>query len=208
MKHIECLPDCYRKDKEGNNFKLLELGIGAINELKEDILAVKASLDLKQATGKTLDLYGEMLEQQRGILSDEQYRYMIFARIGRNSVQGDYASIMDALLLMFGSTQGEVSLDDLELSEDNRACVVNLTKFPISILIKAGFSSRQAVKMIELLLPICVTLSADNFEGTFEFAETDNEYDDSAGFADINQMIGGYFGLLLGDDDKIPILPI
>nr|WP_279288712.1 DUF2612 domain-containing protein [Hungatella hominis] len=149
-----------------------------------------------------------MLEQRRGLLTDEQYRYMLLTRIGRNVVQGDYQSIMNALVLMFGSRQGDITLDDLELEEEDCPCVVKLTKFPISVLVNAGFSSRQAVQMIETLLPICITLDADNFEGTFEFAKLDQEYDETAGFADLKQTIGGYFGLLLGEDDKIPILPI
>lgn len=208
MKNVERLPDCYRKDQDSNNYKLLELNSLAIEELKADIKAVKNVLDLNLAAGKSLDLYGDMLGQRRGLLNDEQYRYMLFARIGRNIVQGDYQSIMNTLVLMFGSQHGDITLDDLDLKEEETPCVVKLSKFPISVLMNAGFSSRQAVTMIEMLLPICVTLSADNFEGTFEFAELDQEYDESSGFADIAQSIGGYLGLLLGDDDKIPILPL
>lgn len=208
MRNAERLPDCYRKDSEGNNYKLLELNQAAVVELQADIEAVRNALDLNSASGKTLDLYGEMLDQRRGLLNDEQYRYMLLTRIGRNVVQGDYQSIMNALVLMFGSSQGDISLDDLELGEEERPCVVKLTKFPIAVLVNAGFSSRQAVQMIESLLPICITLDADNFEGTFEFAELAGDYSEEAGFANLEQTIGGYFGLLLGEDDKIPILPI
>lgn len=208
MKHIDRLPDCYRKDENSNNFKLLELNSRTIQELRKDLKAVLDVLDLNQAAGKTLDLYGDMLQQKRGLLNDEQYRYMLFSKIGRNTVQGDYNSIMNTLVLMFNSQKGDITLDDLDLVEEDRACVVKLTKFPIFVLVNAGFSSRQAVTMIESLLPVCVTLSADNFEGTFEFAEFDGEYDKAAGFADLAQTYGGYFGLLLGEDDTIPVLPI
>lgn len=208
MKPVDRLPDCYRKDSEGNNYKLLELGWEETENLRSDIRKAWDALDLNQAEGRTLDLYGDMLGQRRGLLNDEQYRYMILTRIGRNIVQGDYKSIMRALVLMFGGEQGDISLDDLELGEEDRPCVVKLTKFPIAVLVNAGFSSRQAVQMIESLLPICITLDADNFEGTFAFAELDQEYDETAGFADLKQTIGGYFGLLLGEDDKIPVLPI
>ena len=208
MKNVERLPDCYRKDQDSNNYKLLELNSLAIEELKADIIAVKNVLDLNLAAGKSLDLYGDMLGQRRGLLNDEQYRYMLFARIGRNIVQGDYQSIMNTLVLMFGSQHGDITLDDLDLKEEETPCVVKLSKFPISVLMNAGFSSRQVVTMIEMLLPVCVTLAADNFEGTFEFAELDQIYDESSGFADIEQILGGYLGLLLGDDDTIPILPI
>lgn len=208
MKPVERLPDCYRKDPDSNNYKLLQLGQEAAEELRADIQSVLDVLDIQYAGGKTLDLYGSMLGQRRGLLSDEQFRYMLLSKIGRNTVQGDYNSIMRNLMLMFGGRMGDIALEDLEVEEAERPCVVQLTKFPISVLVNAGFSSRQAVRMIELLLPICVTLSADNFDGTFEFAELDQEYDAAAGFADVKQTIGGYFGLLLGEDDRIPILPI
>ena len=202
------MPDCYRKDQESNNVKILKLGRLAAEQLRADIRAVLESLDLGHATGKTLDLYGDMLGQRRGLLNDEQYRYMLLSKIGRNTVQGDYNSMMDTLVLMFGSQMGDITLDDLEVEEEERPCVVKLTKFPVQILISAGFSSRQAVAMIESLLPICVTLAADNFEGTFEFAESVGVYDELAGFGNVEQTIGGYLGLYLGDDDKIPVLPI
>lgn len=208
MRPEERLPDCYRKDQESNNVKILKLGRLAAEQLRADIRAVLESLDLGHATGKTLDLYGDMLGQRRGLLNDEQYRYMLLSKIGRNTVQGDYNSIMDTLVLMFGSQMGDITLDDLEVEEEERPCVVKLTKFPVQILISAGFSSRQAVAMIESLLPICVTLAADNFEGTFEFAESAGVYDELAGFGNVEQTIGGYLGLYLGDDDKIPVLPI
>lgn len=208
MRPVERLPDCYRKDEDSNNHKLLKLERLATEELRLDIKTVLDSLDLNQANGNTLDLYGDMLGQRRGLLNDEQYRYMILARIGRNVVQGDYNSVMSTLILMFGSQAGDITLDDLEVVEGERPCVVRLTKFPVYVLINAGFSSRQAVAMIESLLPVCVTLSADNFEGTFEFADTADAYDEQAGFGNIGQTIGGYLGLYLGDDDKIPVLPI
>lgn len=208
MKPVGRLPDCYRKDMDSNNYKLLELGAAAARGLREDIAQVRDMLDLNQVTGRTLDLYGDMLGQRRGLLNDEQYRYMLFARIGRNVVQGDYDSILNTLVLMFNSQKGDITLDDLDIAEEYRPCVVKLTKFPIFVLVNAGFSSRQAVSMIESLLPICVTLAADNFEGTFEFAELDGEYDADEGFADVAQTIGGYLGLLLGEDDSIPVLPI
>ena len=86
--------------------------------------------------------------------------------------------------------------------------MVRLVKLPLSVLVDAGFSSRQVVGMIESLLPVGVSLYADNFEGTFEFAESGGEYDENVGFADIAQTVGGYLGLLLGDDDQITVLPL
>lgn len=208
MRGIQNLPDCYRKGTGSNNYKLLELNEQATRDLQEDIQDVLETLDLNQASGKTLDLYGDMMEQGRGLLNDEQYRYMILCRIGRNAVQGDYNSIMQVLMLMLGSRQNEVTLNDLEIVEDEQPCTVRLTKFPVHVLTDAGFSSRQAAELIKTLLPVGVRLLVDNFEGTFEFADSANVYDESAGFGNIEQTIGGYLGLYFGDDDDIPVLPI
>ena len=52
MKNVERLPDCYRKDQDSNNYKLLELKSQAVEELKADIKAVKNVLDLKFCSRK------------------------------------------------------------------------------------------------------------------------------------------------------------
>jgi hypothetical protein len=209
MEHeIRYLPDAYRKDSNGVLYKLLQLRKMARDDIEKDIRDVEESRDLNKAYGKTLDEYGKMIKQKRGLLNDTQYRYMLFAKIGQNIVKSDYKSLMRVIIQMFNAKQGDISMDDLVMTETEQPCVLRLSKFPVQVLIDAGFSSRQAVQMIEMLLPICVTLSADNFEGTFEFADSSDEYDEIAGFANIEQTIGGYFGLLLGEDDKIPVLPI
>lgn len=202
------LPDSYRKDKDSNNYKLLELTGQQANDLKKDFRAIYDCLDLDTVTGRTLDLYGLMLDQKRGLLNDTQYRYILYTAIGRNIGQGTYDSVMDIIVRMFNTEHGQVTLDDFELSEVDKPCKVRLTRFPLFVLINAGFSSKQAVQMIESLLPICVTIEADNFEGTFEFSDVDDEYDENRGFGNIEQTIGGYVGLFLGDDEKIPVLPI
>ena len=48
---------------------------------------------------------------------------------------------------------------------------------------------------------------AVNFQGTFEFADTAGVYDETAGFGNVEQTIGGHLGLLLGDDENSPVLP-
>ena len=171
------LPDSYRKDKDSNNYKLLELTGQQANDLKKDFRAIYDCLDLDTVTGRTLDLYGLMLDQKRGLLNDTQYRYILYTAIGRNIGQGTYDSVMDIIVRMFNTEHGQVTLDDFELSEVDKPCKVRLTRFPLFVLINAGFSSKQAVQMIESLLPICVTIEADNFEGTFEFSDVDDEYD-------------------------------
>ena len=202
MSNVNKLPDSYAKSTQSNNYKLLNINEQAIADVKVDAQAVLDMVDLQQATGRTLELYGEMLGQKRGALNDEQYRFMILTRIGINVVQGNYATIAECMKNIFGCEANDIILKDGE-----RPCTVNIVTFPLEVLVNAGFSSLQAIALIESLLPIGVTVDNVNFEGSFEFADTEDEYDELTGFADIEQTIGGYFGLLQGDDAETPILP-
>lgn len=205
--YIKKLPDAYCKESESTNARLLKIDEDDIVSLRGDIRAVSEALDLFNANGGTLNLYGDMVGQKRGQLDDTRYRYMILTRIGANLVQGDYKSIMANIVQMFGCGQEDVTLNDVEITEEDEPCTVYLSKMPIAVLVSAGFTSFQAVRMIEMLLPVCVKLKADNFEGTFCFADSNEEYDELAGFADDLQTFGGYLGLLLGEDEETP-LPI
>lgn len=223
MGNVKRLPDAYYKGADSNNYKLLHLNELAVNVFSKDLTDVLNCLDIMQATGKTLDLYGGSVDQKRGVLNDTQYRLMILTKIGKNICQGDYNSVVELLTQMFHCDKGDIILRD-----SSEPCRVVVEKLPLEVLINAGFSSEQAITMIELLLPVCVKLSDANFEGTFEFGnivrsstyenfstftyqkletktysqmeETySQEYDENKGFGNIEQTIGGYFGLILDD---------
>lgn len=202
MSNVDKLPDSYAKGKESNNYKLLNLNEQAIADAKADAQAVFDMVDIQQATGHTLDMYGDMVGQKRGVLNDTQYRFMILTRIGINVVQGNYKTVIESVKNIFGCEASDIILRDSE-----EPCRITIETFPLDVLVNAGFSSLQAIAMIESLLPVGVTVDNANFDGTFEFAETEDEYNETAGFADYEQTIGGYFGLLQGDDESSPILP-
>lgn len=202
MSNVKKLPDIYRKDSASNNFKLLNLNEQAIAVITEDLQAIFDARDLNKATGRTLDLIGEMIGQKRGVMTDEQYRYVILTKVGMNIGQGTYESVMYVLTRTFNC-----SAKDIIILDSEKSCEVIVQKFPLEALVNAGFTSEQAVEFIKRLLPVGVAISAENFHGTFEFAETEDVYDETAGFANIEQTIGGYFGLLLGEDNESPVLP-
>jgi len=203
MSNVNKLPDSYAKDINSNNYKLLNINEQAIADVKTDAQAIFDALDVLKATGRTLELYGEMVGQKRGALNDVQYRYMILTRIGINVAQGNYSTVINNAVQIF-----DCETSDIILKDGAKACTVEIEKFPLEVLINAGFSSTQAIAMLESLLPIGVTIDNGNFDGTFEFAETADEYDELAGFADVEQTMGGYFGLLVGDDENSPVLPL
>ena len=202
MSNIKKLPDSYAKGTSSNNYKLLNLNEQAITDAKADAAALFDVLDLQKATGHTLDLYGDMVGQKRGALNDTQYRFMILTRVGINTAQGNYATVTNSLRKIFNCEANEIVLRD-----SDSPCKVKIENFPLQVLVNAGFDSTQAIDIIESLLPVGVTVDGATLEGTFEFADTADEYDEAAGFADTEQTIGGYFGLLLSDDTDSPILP-
>ena len=197
--NVDYLPDAYRKDKTSNNYKLLRLNELLRDDFKTDMQAVLESSDLSKATGKTLDLYGETVNQKRGVLNDEQYRIIILLKISQTLCRGDYTSVMELLINMFKCTANDIIIKDVG------NCMVEITKLPMNVLVNAGFSGSQATQLIENLLPVGVAISSANFEGTFEFGSSATDYEESKGFGNVEQTIGGYLGLSLGDTGDIVI---
>lgn len=202
MINAKRLPDSYAKSERSNNYKLLNLNEQAVEDVKSDLWAIFDARDIEKATGRTLDLIGEMVGQKRGAMTDTQYRYVIRTKVGMNTAQGTYESAMETLTRIFNCTPRDIVILD---GEKSGWLVVQ--KFPLEVLVNAGFTSTQAVDFIKRVAPIGTKVDTVNFEGTFEFADTADVYDETAGFADIEQTMGGYLGLLLGDDENSPVLP-
>lgn len=199
--YVDHLPDCYRQDKNSNNYKLLEIHRYTKGLIHDDLAKIREMCTIAKATGKTLDMYGKMFNQSRGAMTDEQYRVAILVRISRYLVGGDIPTILDALVAAFQCEYSDISISD------STTGFVKVLKLPITVINAAGFSSTQAKQLITSLLPVGVGCVIDNLEGTFEFAATESEYDEDAGFADDAQTIGGFLGMTFGVDTDNP-LPI
>lgn len=201
--HAKNLPSIYKSDSNSNNFKLLEVERSQGETLRESLQSIDAILDLDNAKGKTLELYGERVGQARGQATDEQYLYLIKARIMRNLSNGSYESIIQALCATFNCEPSEISI-----IEKDEPCVVESINLPLSTLARAGLSLTQANALIKALMPVGVRLETAMLEGTFAFADSEGEYDENAGFCDVEGGTkGGYLGSL-GTDTNEPILPI
>ena len=203
INHAKNLPDTYRKDKDSNNYKILETERSAGEELNRTLGQIFDILDLDNATGSTLDLYGEKVGQARGEASDDQYRIMIRAKAVRNLADGSYPSILRALCITFGCDESEFKFED-----SANSCTVQATVFPVTTINEAGFTALQAMAIIKSLLPICVTLDPITVDGTFIFADGENEYDENAGFTDVEGgTIGGTLSTIYGTENEY-ILPV
>lgn len=194
VNHVKNLPDTYRKDKDSNNYKILEIERDAVSCLNDGLLQVFDVLDLDKATGKSLDLYGEDVGQARGESNDEQYRVLIRAKAVRNLVDGSYESVCRALCITFGCDRS-----DIVFRERLQACSLQ-AEFSIMSLVKADFTLQQMIETIESLLPICVTLDIFVLNGSFTFGKDEYEMSDIEGFTDVE---GGTIGGMLGGSFKI-----
>jgi len=187
---VKNLPDAYAKGRDSNNAKLLEIDKLALDDLRAAVNAIADSLDIDKATGKTLDLYGDMFGQPRGAATDEQYRILIKNRVIRNMASADHTSIVNAICTTFDCDPSEVLLTELD-----EACRVNVEGLPISKLNESNIDLNTAVQIVAGLMPAGVFVEAMEFTGTFEFGGTELEYDVEKGFGNEDQTIGGDFGL-------------
>lgn len=200
---IDNLPDCYKKDKGSNNYKLLELSKKNVDAFRECLISIENSLNLNNARGATLDLYGKLVGQSRGLATDEQYILLIKTRIMRNLANGSNKGVVYALCAILNCEQSQVHITDT-----NNPCEVVIT-VPLGSIIEAELTVKQFNQLVKSILPVGVVLSANTiYEGTFEFSAAENEQNETAGFCDVEGgTIGGYFGALSSEENET-VLPI
>ena len=189
--YVNALPDAYKKHSESNNYKLLMMEHRSIGALADDIEAVESTLNIYDAIGKTLDLYGQMYSVPRGDATDEQYRYLITQKVAQNMVTGDYNSIVNAISVAFNVPVTSFSFRELG------QCEVEALNLPYGILIDADITVKQMRDIIQGLLPVGVTLKSLDLDGTFEFSDMEYEASTIKGFCqNEGDEEGGYFGIL------------
>lgn len=110
--YIKNLPDCYNKDPTSNHSKIMQLLRYDDDNFRSLLEELLDSLDLDKARGHTLDLYGEMVGQNRGVATDEQYLVLIKAKIERNRCEANIQSIANALCRTLNCEPSEFCLKD------------------------------------------------------------------------------------------------
>lgn len=199
--YIKNLPDCYNKEATSNNQKIMQLIRYDEDNFQSVLGELWNSLDLEQAKGYTLDLYGDMVGQDRGKATDEQYLLMIKTKMARNRCGGNYQSIVDCICMILNCQPSDVFL-----SEDGNS--ITADKIPLGSIIAADLTPNQFTLIMKSLLPAGVILENSLYAGTFEFASGEGEASQDAGFCqNEGDNYGGYFGVL-SDDNADTILPI
>lgn len=200
---IENLPDMYKKDKDSNIDKVMQLIQYDIDKFRATLQEIDDSKDLEKATGYTLNLYGEMAGQRRGKASDAQYLLMIKAKNARNRCYGDYQSVVNCICEILGCEKSEVFIKN-----GDKPLSVILDKVNLSTILEADFTPNQFTKIVQSMLPAGIILGESEYAGTFEFSDLEDEYDETAGFCDVEGgTLGGHFGVMSSDvnDTELPI---
>lgn len=188
---VENLPDAFYKKKDGNNYKLMLVEKHIYDRINEMFQSIFDILEIDNAKGSVLDMYGERLNLKRGTWDDTQYLIQLKSKIAQSMSDGSRNSIAKALAFVLSSTTDRIQLKS---REDGNG--IEIADIPLGLLYDAKFEEQQIIEIVESLLPQGVHVLQTEFSGTFEFGETETEYDETKGFADLEGTIGGYFGLL------------
>lgn len=200
---IKNFPDFYNKDPTSNNYKLMQLIQYDKDKFRAVLDELWKSLDIEQADTYTLDLYGDMVGQKRGLATDEQYLILIKTKIARNRCSGNYSSIVDTVCRILNCSPSEVAFEEQE-----EPCTIIVKEIPLERIIHADLTPSQFTKILKSLLPVGITLEASVYDGTFSFADSENVASTDSGFCQSEgDTSGGYFGVLSGEENET-ILPI
>lgn len=164
MNNAKRLPDAYAKNTDSNIYRLLQLVNLLYNDLKIDLKSIDETRDIQQATGKTLDKYGEMVNVSRGGATDEQYRTKILSQIARYVTESDCNSVISAIAHIFDAAETDISI----IEDDMKVEILGLT---IETLEKSGYKSREIEAMIRGIIPIGVEMSPPKYAGTLEIID-------------------------------------
>lgn len=200
--YIKNFPDFYSKEKNSNNYKLMQLLEYDRNKFLSVLKEIDDSLSLEGSKGYTLNLYGDMVNQNRGLANDAQYLFLIKTKIARNRVNSDANSIVDCICKILDCKPTEIYIEELPNLR------VRLSDIPIEKILKADITPNQFTQIIKSLLPAGIVLDVSVYSGSFAFSNEEYEKTRDAGFCqNEGDDYGGFLGMLSDEDDE-KILPV
>ena len=106
---ISKFPHMYKRDRESNNYFLLELYLEEIRQVSKGIYELLKSLDIMKATGYVLDKFGISFNLKRNTReNDEEYRKRILAEISRKSKNATFETIINVLKIIIENYEQNV----------------------------------------------------------------------------------------------------
>lgn len=98
---ISRFPHMYRRDRESNNYFLLNLYLEEIRQASKGIYELLKSLNIMEAEGYALDKFGISFNLKRDMNeNDENYRKRILAEISRKSKNATFETILNVLKII------------------------------------------------------------------------------------------------------------
>lgn len=154
--YIKNFPDCYDKGTNSNFYKIMQLLRYDEDNFRAVLQELHNCLDLDDATGFSLDLYGEMLGQLRDNATDDQYRALIKLKIAQQRSEIDCNSIINTLSSTLGVAPEQFKITDAEISG-----FVDI-EIPVDTLMGAGLSIETVYKALKQLLTAGVGIRSIN----------------------------------------------
>ncbi|WP_079908283.1 DUF2612 domain-containing protein [Paenibacillus sp. 32352] len=207
---ISRLTDVFTKDPNSNLGKLLSIMADQIRKLEETQSRIREWRDIDKAQGTTLDRIGTIVNQPRGVATDEVYRILIKSKIARNLSTGDINTIIRVLSTALNISSSEIQIS--EMYNDPVApepAAIALIRLPITAINESGIDPTQFAKIVQRTVAAGVRVGIIDLSGTFSFSSqpAEIELDPEAGFADVEQTTGGYLGTVYspGQGTDLPI---
>lgn len=106
---INKFPHMYKRDRESNNYFLLELYLEEIRQASKGLYELLKSLDIMQAKGYALDKFGTSFNIDRNLREDdEEYRKRILAELSRKSKNSTFETIISVLKIIIENYEQNV----------------------------------------------------------------------------------------------------
>jgi hypothetical protein len=205
---IRRLTDVFRKDPDSNIGKLMAIFADQLQKLEQTVQRVEVWRDIDRAEGTTLDRIGENVGQPRGAATDEIFRILIKSKIARNLSKGDINTIISVLATALNTDPSEITIKELyDDPFEPEPAAISLIALPIERINAVGMDPRQFAQIVQKTVAAGVRVGVIELTGTFEYGTIDDPPDPNAGFADLDQTIGGTLGAAYSPG-LVPDLPL
>lgn len=207
---LKRLTDRYKKDPESNIGKIIKILADELEEIQSTFERIEEWKDVEVAEGAVLDDLGTNVGQPRGMATDEIYRILLRSKVARNFSDGTIDTIIRVVSLAINADPKEIKIKELYNDPNNpEPAAIGLIQVPLRKLNEVGMSPKQFVQIVQKTVAAGVRVASIELSGTFSFS-TDpiqSELNDTQGFADIDQTIGGYLGAMFVDsnDSSLPV---
>ena len=119
-KIISRFPHMYRRDRESNNYFLLNLYLEEIRRVSKGIYKLLKSLNIMEAEGYELDKFGTSFNLKRDANeNDENYRKRILAEISRKSRNATFETILGVLKIIIENYEQNIFIFKEGITKDN-----------------------------------------------------------------------------------------